>query len=106
MKIGKRSIRYFVLLLFFGVVSSVSAQLTRLNILTTGVSPTSMPSYIARDTGIFARNGLDVQVVRGTYSIATMALISGELGIIEIAGPTIVRDRKSTRLNSSHVSES
>src|SRR4029079_8497851 len=91
MKIGKRRIRYFVLLLFFSVVSSVSAQLTRLNILTTGVSPTSMPSYIARDTGIFARNGLDVQVVRGTSSIATMALISGELGIIEIAGPTIIR---------------
>ena len=91
MSIEKPSVRYFVLLFFFSAVSSVSAQLTKLNILTTGVSPTSMPSYIARDTGIFARNGLDVQVVRGTSSIATMALISGELGIIEIAGPTIIR---------------
>jgi len=101
MKIGKRSIRYFVLLLFFSVVSSVSAQLTRLNILTTGVSPTSMPSYIARDTGIFARNGLDVQVVRGTSSIATMALISGELGIIEIAGRPLFGARSEARMSCS-----
>ena len=80
-----------VLLGWLSVGSQAFGQLTKLNVLTTGVSPTSLPSYIARDSGIFARNGLDVQVVRGTSSIATMALISGELGIIEIAGPSIVR---------------
>src|ERR1043166_1535871 len=71
--------------------SQAFGQLTKLNVITTGLSPTSPPSYIAKDSGIFARNGLDVQVVRGTSSIATMALISGELGIIEIAGPTVIR---------------
>src|ERR1044071_8952772 len=80
-----------VLLGWLSVGSQAFGQLTKLNVLTTGVSPTSLPSYIARDSGIFARNGLDVQVVRGTSSIATMALISGELGIIEIAGRRFAR---------------
>src|ERR1043166_5605909 len=91
MKLMTLKILSAVLLGWLSVGSQAFGQLTKLNVLTTGVSPTSLPSYIARDSGIFARNGLDVQVVRGTSSIATMALISGELGIIEIAGPSIVR---------------
>jgi ABC-type nitrate/sulfonate/bicarbonate transport system substrate-binding protein len=80
-----------VLLVLFATAFDASAQLTRINVLTTGISPTSMPSYIAKESGIFARNGLDVQVVRGASTMATMALMSGELGIIEIAGPSIIR---------------
>ena len=91
MKLMTLKILSAVLLGWLSIGSQAFGQLTKLNVLTTGVSPTSLPSYIARDSGIFARNGLDVQVVRGTSSIATMALISGELGIIEIAGPSIVR---------------
>jgi ABC-type nitrate/sulfonate/bicarbonate transport system substrate-binding protein len=79
------------LLGFFSMASQASSQLTKLNVITTGVSPTSLPSYIAKESGIFAKNGLDAQVVRATSSIAVMALISGELGVIEVAGPSIVR---------------
>ena len=76
---------------FFGIGSEASSQLTKLNVITTGVSPTSLPSYVAKESGIFAKNGLDAQVVRATSSVAVMALISGELGVIEVAGPSIVR---------------
>ena len=91
MKLRTLNILYAFLLGFFSIGSEASSQLTKLNVITTGVSPTSLPSYIAKESGIFARNDLDVQVVRATSSISVMALISGELGIVEVAGPSIIR---------------
>jgi NitT/TauT family transport system substrate-binding protein len=91
MKLRTLNILYAFLLWVFGIASEASSQLTKLNVITTGVSPTSLPSYIAKESGIFAKNGLDVQVVRATSSISVMALISGELGIVEVAGPSIIR---------------
>ena len=91
MKLRTLNILYAFLLGFFSIASEASSQLTKLNVITTGVSPTSLPSYIAKESGIFAKNGLDVQVVRATSSISVMALISGELGIVEVAGPSIIR---------------
>ncbi|MGH7827558.1 MAG: ABC transporter substrate-binding protein [Candidatus Binatia bacterium] len=72
-------------------VSAVWAQHTKLNVTTTGVSPTSLPAFIAKETGIFAKNGLDVQVIRATSSVSVLGLISGDLSIIEVAAPTVVR---------------
>jgi NitT/TauT family transport system substrate-binding protein len=80
-----------VVLELLGSAPQASGQATKLNVITTGISPTSLPSYVAKESGIFAKNGLDVQVVRATSSVAVMALISGELGIIEVAGPGIIR---------------
>ena len=91
MRFRRRTILSVILLGIMGLASEAPAQLTRLNMITTGISPTSLPSYVAKDAGIFARNGLDVQLVRATSSVAVMALISGELGIIEVAGPAIIR---------------
>ena len=91
MKLRTLNILYTFFLGFLSIASEASSQLTKLNVITTGVSPTSLPSYIAKESGIFAKNGLDVQVVRATSSISVMALISGELGIVEVAGPSIIR---------------
>lgn len=91
MKVRTLNILCTFLMGFFSMASEASSQLTKLNVITTGVSPTSLPSYIAKESGIFAKNGLDAQVVRATSSISVMALISGELGVIEVAGPSIVR---------------
>jgi len=71
--------------------SAVRAQLTKLNVTTTGVSPTSLPAFIGKETGLFAKNGLDVQVIRATSSVSVLGLISGDLSIIEVAAPTVVR---------------
>jgi NitT/TauT family transport system substrate-binding protein len=91
MKVRTVGILCALLMETLGVGSEAASQLTKLNVITTGISPTSLPSYVAKDSGIFAKNGLDAQVVRATSSVSVMALISGELGIVEVAGPSIIR---------------
>lgn len=81
----------FITLCELSFVSAGWAQLTKLNVTTTGVSPTSLPAFIGKETGIFAKNGLDVQVIRATSSVSVLGLISGDLSIIEVAAPTVVR---------------
>ena len=70
--------------------AGASAQPARLSVAYTGVGPTHLPVWIAKETGIFARNGLDVQVVRAQAAVATMSLISGEVGFIQAAAPAVV----------------
>ena len=91
MKVRTLGILCALLMGTLGVGSEAASQLTKLNVITTGISPTSLPSYVAKESGIFAKNGLDAQVVRATSSVSVMALISGELGIVEVAGPSIIR---------------
>jgi NitT/TauT family transport system substrate-binding protein len=91
MKVRTLSILCGFLMGFLGMGSQAASQLTKLNVITTGISPTSLPSYVAKESGIFAKNGLDAQVVRATSSVSVMALISGELGVVEVAGPSIIR---------------
>lgn len=80
-----------MLLCEFGFVLGISAQSIKLNVTTTGVSPTSLAAFVAKETGIFAKNGLDAQVIRATSSVSVLGLISGDLSIIEVAAPTVVR---------------
>ena len=70
--------------------SGASAQPARLSVAYTGVGPTHLPVWIAKETGIFARNGLDVQIIRAQAAVATMSLISGEVGFIQAAAPAVV----------------
>jgi NitT/TauT family transport system substrate-binding protein len=50
-----------------------------------------LPAFIAKETGHFAKNGLDAQVIRATSSVSVLGLLSGDLSIIEVAAPTVVR---------------
>jgi ABC-type nitrate/sulfonate/bicarbonate transport system substrate-binding protein len=83
-------------LLLIGLLASVfpfthaEAQLTKLNVAYTGESPTQLAAFLAKETGIFAKNGLDVQVIRTTSSVAVMGLIAGELSILQVAAPTVI----------------
>ena len=49
-----------------------------------------MPLWLAKEAGIFARNGLDVQAVRVHASVGVMALMSGELQFVLASGPVVV----------------
>jgi NitT/TauT family transport system substrate-binding protein len=82
----------FLIVLWAAVLplNHAGAQLTRVNAAYTGESPTQLTAYLAKETGIFAKNGLDVQVIRTTSSVAVMGLISGELAILQVAAPTVV----------------
>ena len=71
--------------------SDIWAQPVKLTVSYTGVGPINLPVVLAKETGIFARNGLDVTVVRAQAAVSTMALIAGEVGMIQAAAPAVVQ---------------
>jgi NitT/TauT family transport system substrate-binding protein len=76
-------------LVFFA--SPASAQLTRLNVGYSAVSADQLPAWVAKETGIFARNGLDVQLIFFTGgTTAILALVSGDVPMTQVSGPGLV----------------
>jgi ABC-type nitrate/sulfonate/bicarbonate transport system substrate-binding protein len=69
----------------------VRAQLTKINVGYSAISGDALPAWIAKDAGIFEKNGLDVQLVffsGGTTAV--MALIAADTPIAQLAGPAVV----------------
>ena len=78
--------------------SSVSAQLTKLNVGYSAISEEQLPAWFAKKTGIFEKNGLDVQLIYFTGRTTTVqALVSGEVPISQVAGPAEVNRFGSLR---------
>jgi NitT/TauT family transport system substrate-binding protein len=74
---------------FFAALAG--AQTTRLNVGYSAVSADQLPAWVAKDTGLFAQNGLDVQLIFFTGgSTAMLALISGDVPITQVSGPGLV----------------
>jgi NitT/TauT family transport system substrate-binding protein len=71
--------------------SVASAQLTKVIAGYSAVAAGQLPAWMAKESGIFRNNGVDVQLVyfRGG-TIATMALLARETPITQVAGPAIV----------------
>src|SRR5258706_13138361 len=71
--------------------SIASAQLAKLTVGYSSTASAEIPAWLAKETGIFAKNGLDVQLVyfRGGTT-ATMALLSGQTPISQGSGQVIV----------------
>ena len=71
--------------------SVASAELTKMTVGYSAIAAGHLPAWVAKEVGIFAKNGLDVQLVyfrAGTT--ATMALLSRETPISELGGTAIV----------------
>jgi NitT/TauT family transport system substrate-binding protein len=79
------------LLLPISFYSVVPAQLIKMTVGYGSISSNHFPAWMAKESGIFRKNGLDVQLVylRGGTT-AMMALLSRETPISEVAGPSIV----------------
>ena len=79
------------LLLSISFHSVVPAQLTKLTVGYGSISANHFPVWMAKESGIFRDNGLDIQLVyfRGGTT-AMMALLSRETPISEVAGPSVV----------------
>src|SRR5919108_4103410 len=75
----------------FAFCPVASAQLTKLTIGSNTLSGSGLPAWIAKDAGIFRKNGLDVQIVyfRGG-TITAMALVARETPISQLTGPPVV----------------
>ena len=70
---------------------SAQAQLTKISVGYSAISGDALPAWLAKDAGIFEKNGLDVQPVffaGGTTAI--MALVSADTPIAQLAGPAVV----------------
>jgi NitT/TauT family transport system substrate-binding protein len=77
--------------LFLLSFSVASAQLTKVTVGYSAVAAGQLPAWMAKESGIFRKNGVDVQLVyfRGGTT-ATMALLARETPISQVAGPAIV----------------
>lgn len=77
--------------LAIGISTSVRAQVAKLNVASSGISPTQLPPYMAQDAGTFSKNGLEVSIIRTRPEIAVMSLLGGEASIIHIGGAITIR---------------
>src|SRR5438093_3988255 len=81
---------FFVALLVFWN-NPVLAQLTRINVGYSAISGDALPAWVAKDAGIFEKNGLDVQLVFFTGgTTAVMALVYADTPIAQLAGPAVI----------------
>ena len=82
------------LLLFLAVVTCGDfawGQTIRLNVGYSAASADQLPAWVAKETGIFAKNGLDVQLIFFTGgTTAILALVSGDVPITQVSGPGLV----------------
>jgi len=73
------------------VLAAAWAQPIKLTVSYTGVGPVNLPVVLAKEAGLFAKNGLDVTVIRAQAAVSTMALISGEVAFIQAAAPAVLQ---------------
>ena len=71
-----------LLALWFLALSSAElnpahAQFIRLSVSSSGISPTQIVPYLAQESGIYAKNGLEVSVVRTRADVAVMSMLEG-----------------------------
>src|SRR5258706_9520879 len=87
------SMRFATAFLFaaFIFTADAFAQLIKLNVGYVGVTSDNAAAFIARDAGIYARNGLDVQLIYfNSGSTAVTALIRGETPFSQTARPGVI----------------
>jgi ABC-type nitrate/sulfonate/bicarbonate transport system substrate-binding protein len=66
-----------------------SSSLRKLRMAFTSLSAVMMPPWVARENGIFAKHGLDVEVIATPTGVEGMnALIAGEVQFLQISGGT------------------
>jgi NitT/TauT family transport system substrate-binding protein len=80
-----------VIICVFLVSSLALAQSIKLNAGYSAISADQLPAWMAKETGLFKKNGLDIQLIYFTGgTTAVQALVSGEVPISQVAGPAVV----------------
>jgi NitT/TauT family transport system substrate-binding protein len=90
MKICRRFFTVLALSWLSALRTEAGAQLTKVTTSYVSDSAGVLPLWLAKEAGIFARNGLDVQAVRVHAAVGVMALMSGELQFVLASGPVVV----------------
>jgi ABC-type nitrate/sulfonate/bicarbonate transport system substrate-binding protein len=74
----------------FIFAGDASGQSTKLTVSYSADTPGQLSAWMAKETGIYSKNGLDVQLIRATGNVAVMALLSGEVGIGVMGGASVI----------------
>jgi len=91
MRLQRITTAFACLALLAGFVTPALAQLARLHIGYSAISADQLPAWVAKETGIFQKNGLDVQLIFFTGgSTAILALVSGDVPMTQVSGPGLV----------------
>jgi NitT/TauT family transport system substrate-binding protein len=91
--IGSKILTTAIYALLISIIwnTPAQAQLTKINVGYSAISGDALPAWLAKDAGIFERNGLDVQLVFFTGgTTAVMALVSSDTPIAQLAGAAVV----------------
>lgn len=83
------------LFLFLAFSPSVRSQPISFNVSYSSESPGALSVWIAKESGLYARNGLDVQLLRVTGNVAVMAIVSGEVNIGLMGGSAVITSNLS-----------
>ena len=79
-----------VIVAFICNPNSAWSQAKKIKVGYSSDAPGSLVTWLAREAGIFAKNGLDADLVRVRTTIGVMALLSGELDFIQASGPVVI----------------
>lgn len=90
MQIRRRFFTAFAFSWLSALATDAGAQPIKVTTSYVSDSAGVLPLWLAKEAGIFARNGLDVQAVRVHAVVGVMALMSGELQFVLGSGPVVV----------------
>lgn len=76
--------------LFLAFSPSAGSQPVSFKVSYSSESPGALSVWIAKESGLYARNGLDVQLLRVTGNVAVMAIVSGEVNIAFMGGSAAI----------------
>jgi ABC-type nitrate/sulfonate/bicarbonate transport system substrate-binding protein len=74
----------------FLFASAAAAEAQSLQLSYSSDSPGALPVWIGKESGLYAKNGLDVQLVRVTGNIAVMAVVANEVNIAFMGGSAAI----------------
>jgi NitT/TauT family transport system substrate-binding protein len=90
-----RSVLFTCAFLVFILSRDALGQSTKLTVSYSADTPGQLSAWMAKETGIYSKNGLDVQLIRATGNVAVMALLSSEVGIGVMGGASVIASHLS-----------
>jgi ABC-type nitrate/sulfonate/bicarbonate transport system substrate-binding protein len=88
---GKFAATIITFLAVLGLRNAVQAQPAKVAIGYSGMSADQLVIWVAKETGIFAKNNIDAQLIYFTGGTTSMmAMIAGETPLIQASGPGVV----------------
>lgn len=86
-----RSVSIGIFLLFISPAASFEQRTANLTMGYVGIDVQQLPAWMAKEAGIFQKNGLDVQLVNFTGGpTAIAALLSQDVPLTQVSGPSVV----------------